>query len=413
MQPSLVCSSMTEPSWGVLPDEALRQLRAREWANRRRLKQRLKGAELPAMEVKLKPPQGTSALSDLGHFQNFINAWRDYPNVSCVRWKTISYRNLAEQQVPVSLVISDVGTLANLLGDAEQRALQYWQARISRVLGEPFAQGAQLQHALFNVLIDYLEELERYTDLDIELLLALIPQLKPGMGNGGFLRALSVRYVDTKFLEQNYSLIEQIVNLLYAGKVLASGGLLTWLGCQANPRGWLWVRPLCERSRQALGGMPLLQLATETLLTFELPVCRILIVENVQSGLALPTLDDTVAVFGGGKNIAWLNAPSLEQKCVAYWGDIDSEGLRILADARRRLPTIDALMMDEITLQKHRERMVDEPDTAGVEPVGLDPQELQLFRDLRGGRFGNTRLEQERIAPDYVLEILTRWASKC
>lgn len=410
MQPSLVCSSMTEPSWGVLPDEALRQLRAREWTNRRRLKQRLKGAELPAMEIRLKPPQGSSVLSDLGHFQRFINAWRDYPHVSCVRWKTLSYRNLAEQEVPVSLVISDVRTLANVLGDAEQRTLQHWQARISRVLAAPFAQGAQLQQALFQVLIDYLEELERYTDLDMELLLVLIPQLQRGMGKGGFLRALPVRYVDTKFLEQNYSLIEQIVNLLHAGEVLVSGGLLAWLGCQSNPRGWLWVRPLCERSREALGGMQLLQLATETLLNFELPARRILIVENVQSGLALPALDDTIAVFGGGKNISWLSAPSLEHKCVGYWGDIDSEGLRILADARRKLPTIDALMMDEITLLKHRERMVDEPDAAGTAPIGLEPQELQLFRDLRSGRFGNTRLEQERIAPDYVHESLRHWS---
>lgn len=404
---------MTEPGWGVLPEQATEQLRAREWNNRRKLKQRLKGSDLPAMEVKLKPPQGSRALGDLGHFRRFIDAWRAYPQASCVRWKTISYRDLGEQNVPTSLAVADVATLARILGEVEQHALQHWQARISRLLAEPFARGAQLQHALFHVLIDYLEELERYTDLDMELLLVLIPQLQPGMGNGGFLRALSVRYVDTKFLEQNYSLIEQIVNLLYAGKVLASGGLLAWLNCQANPAGWLWVRPLSERSRQALGGIPLLQLATETLRSIELPARRILVVENVQSGLALPELEDSIAVFGGGKNISWMSAPWLEQKTVGYWGDIDSEGLRILADARRRLPTIAALMMDEITLLKHRERMVDEPDSAGLEPVGLEPQELNLFRYLRSGRFGYTRLEQERIAPDYVHESLMRWASKC
>lgn len=403
------CGSVTEPGWGVLPEQATEQLRAREWNNRRKLKQRLKGSELPAMEVKLKPPQGSRALGDLGHFRRFIDAWRTYPHASCVRWKTISYRDLGEQIVPTSLAVADVASLVRILGEVEQHALQHWQARISRVLAEPFARGAQLQHTLFHVLIDYLEELERYTDLDMELLLVLIPQLQPGMGNGGFLRALPVRYVDTKFLEQNYSLVEQIVNLLYAGEVLASGGLLVWLNCQANPAGWLWVRPLCQRSRQALGGMPLLQLATETLRSVELPAHRILVVENVQSGLALPELENTIAVFGGGKNISWLSATWLEQKCVGYWGDIDSEGLRILADARRRLPTIDALMMDETTVREHSERMVDEPDSAWMEPIGLEPHELRLFRDLRSGRFGNTRLEQERIAPDYALEILTLW----
>lgn len=403
---------MTDSDWGVLPDAALKQLRAREWSNRRRLKQRLKGIDLPTMEVKLKPPQGSSALSDLGHFQRFVDAWRDYPHASCVRWKIISYRNLADQKVPVSLLATDVATLAKLLGDAEQHALQHWQKRISRILTEPFAQDAGLQRALFNLLIDYLEELERFSDLDMTLLLSLIPQLHPGMGGGGFLRALPVRHVDTKFVEQNYALIEQIANLLYAGEVLASGGLLAWLGCQVNPKGWLWVRPLCERSRQALGGIPLLQLATDTLLSVELPARQILIVENVQSGLALPELNDTIAVFGGGKNISWLSAKWLEQKRVGYWGDIDSEGLCILADARRRLPSIDALMMNEHTILSYQNRMVDEPLSVWFEPTELKGDERQLFHQLRAGKFGKTRLEQERIAPEHVVEALSVWVSR-
>lgn len=400
---------MTDPHWGLLPDTALEQLRAREWSNRRRLKQRLKGIELPAMEIKLKPPQGSSALSDLKHFQCFVDAWRDYPHASCIRWKTISYRNLAEQQVPASLIVDDVATLVKVLGEHEQRALQHWQARISQILAEPFAQSTALQRALFNLLIDYLEELERFTDLDMTLLLSLAPQLQPGMGGGGFLRALPVRYVDTKFIEQNYALIEQIANLLYAGEVLASGGLLAWLGCRANPKGWLWVRPLCERSQRALGGIPLLQLATDTLLRFELPASHVLVVENVQSGLALPKLDDSIAVFGGGKNVSWLSAKWLERKRVAYWGDIDSEGFGILADARHRLPWIDAVLMDRQAVLIHQERMVDEPLSVLAEPSPLLLDEINLFRDLRAGHFGKHRLEQERIAPEYAEAALLSW----
>ena len=400
---------MTEPDWGLLPDAALQQLRAKEWSNRRRLKQRLKGIELPAMEVKLKPPQGSSALNDLGHFQRFVDAWRNYPYPICVHWENFSYRHLAEQSVPVKFVVADVATLAKLLGETEQRVLQHWQARISQVLAEPFAQSAGLQRALFNLLIDYLEELERYTDLDMALLLSLIPQLRPGMGGGRFLRALPVRHVDTKFIEQNYALIEQITDLLHADEVLASGGLLAWLDCQANPRGWLWVRPLCELSQQALGGLPLLQLATDTLLGYELPARHVLTVENVQSGLALPPLDETIAVFGGGKNLSWLSAGWLEQKRVGYWGDIDSEGLCMLADARRKLPSIEALLMDEQTLVKYQDRMVDEPLSVLTEPSGLNVEELRLFRDLRSGRFGKGRLEQERIAPEHVGETLREW----
>lgn len=403
---------MADPGWGLLPDAVMQHLRIREWGNRRKLKRRLQGSQPFPFAISLKPPQGPSALADIGHFQRFIQVWRDYPYPVCVHWENVSYRHLAEQRVPVKFVVADVATLANVLGAAEQQALQHWQARISCILAEPFAQSAELQRALFNLLIEYLEDLEHYSDLDMELLLSLVPQLKPGIGNGGFLRALPVKYVDTKFLEQNYPLIEQIVNLLYAGDVLASGGLLAWLNCQANPKGWLWVRPLCERTRAALGGMPLLQLATDTLLSFELPARRILVVENVQSGLALPPLEDSIAVFGGGKNVAWLSAKWLQEKHVGYWGDIDSEGLCILADARRKLPSIDALMMNEHTLLSYQERMVDEPLSVSFEPTELKADEHQLFRHLRVGKYGKTRLEQERISPEHIAKALSVWLSR-
>jgi hypothetical protein len=155
--------------------------------------------------------------------------------------------------------------------------------------------------------------------------------------------------------------------------------------------------------------LPLLQLATETLLSFELPARHLLVVENVQSGLALPSLDDTIAVFGGGKNLSWLGASWLQQKRVGYWGDIDSEGFCMLADARRKLSGIDALMMDEQTVQQYQERMVDEPLSIWSEPTELRVEELRLFHDLRNGRYGKARLEQERIAPEYILECLSAW----
>lgn len=84
----------------------------------------------------------------------------------------------------------------------------------------------------------------------------------------------------------------------------------------------------------------------------------------------------------------------------------------MLADARRKLPSIDALLMDEQTLEQYQERMVDEPLSVLVEPVGLKNEELELFRALRSGRYGKSRLEQERIAPDRTLEALNLWRSQ-
>ncbi len=44
----------------------------------------------------------------------------------------------------------------------------------------------------------------------------------------------------------------------------------------------------------------------------------------------------------------------LADKNVGYWGDIDSEGLTILSDARSKLSGITPLMMDELTVRASR-----------------------------------------------------------
>lgn len=185
---------------------------------------------------------------------------------------------------------------------------------------------------------------------------------------------------------------------------------MEWLNCRENPKGWLFVRPLCGESRSALGGLPILQMDTDTLLNFELPARNILVVENVQSGLALPSLENTIAVFGGGKNVSWLSASWLESKRVAYWGDIDSEGFRILGDARSRCLTVRSIMMDEATVNAFNNRMVGEPESARLRPRCLERQEAVLLQKLREGHFGKRRLEQERLSSNYIARALTDWA---
>jgi len=66
-------------------------------------------------------------------------------------------------------------------------------------------------------------------------------------------------------------------------------------------------------------------------------------------------------------------------------------------------------MMDEATLQCHLSRMVEEKNPHESLPPHLTEEETRLFLSLRNGHFGKNRLEQERLAPDYVLENLNRW----
>ena len=55
-------------------------------------------------------------------------------------------------------------------------------------------------------------------------------------------------------------------------------------------------------------------------------------IENEQTCLALPDTPETIAVSGGGKNLVWMQASWLAHKTVAYWGDLDSDGLIMLEE---------------------------------------------------------------------------------
>lgn len=392
--------------WGLLPNTVLGILHKKEWENRRNLKQRLLNQRPFPIEISLKVPTDQQARDNLGHFHAFFKAWKDFAYPELVEWQERQYRQLSEQRVPVKLRIFSLQQLTELLG-AEQQ-LENWLNKISSFLQQSFVHDRH-QHRLFQTLIHHLEQIERYSQQEWQWLIQLIEQLKPNIGAGLYLRALPLSAVNTKFLEQNLLLTEVICNVLYDDEIVLAGGLLAWLDCLDSPKGWLTIKPVCPNVQEKLGGLPVFQLSTEVLDQFELPAERIIVVENIQSGLACPNLENSIVVCGGGKNITWMKAKWLQHKQVFYWGDIDSEGLNILSMVRQKIPHVIALMMDEATVLQFQNHMVDEPDSIFSEPQYLTADELKLFHALRAQTFKNRRLEQERISVDWVhryLELL-------
>ena len=392
--------------WGLLPNTVLGILHKKEWENRRNLKQRLLNQRPFPIEISLKVPTDQQARDNLGHFHAFFKAWKDFAYPELVEWQERQYRQLSEQRVPVKLRIFSLQQLTELLETEQQ--LENWLDKISSFLQQSFVHDRH-QHRLFQTLIHHLEQIERYSQQEWQWLIQLIEQLKPNIGAGLYLRALPLSAVNTKFLEQNLLLTEVICNVLYDDEIVLAGGLLAWLDCLDSPKGWLTIKPVCPNVQEKLGGLPVFQLSTEVLDQFELPAERIIVVENIQSGLACPNLENSIVVCGGGKNISWMNAKWLQHKQVFYWGDIDSEGLNILSMVRQKIPHVIALMMDEATVLQFQNHMVDEPDSIFSEPQYLTADELKLFHDLRAQTFKNRRLEQERISVDWVhryLELL-------
>lgn len=59
----------------------------------------------------------------------------------------------------------------------------------------------------------------------------------------------------------------------------------------------------------------------------------------------LPSLPDTVAVLGADLNLEWLRAAWLQDRRIAYWGDLDTWGLLMLSRARERQPCLQPILM--------------------------------------------------------------------
>ena len=388
-------------AWGLMPDQAVGLIKKREWDNISRLKARLSGEKKFPLKLGLKPPGGRMAVSDMPRYLEWIEAWKNFAYPGMVQWETRNFSKLENQTLPIAIEISSISQLVQLLGRQGAAREKLWEEIMPPILGAAFCSDAP--NPLYPVLIQHLELVEKLGAKDAVLLAALLPQLKKGMGQGQYLRALSVKGVDTKFIETHAILIENLLDALYKGELTArEGGLSAWLGCVPRPAGWLMIRPLNQASRNAMGQMSVFKVPYTMLKNYELPATRILVVENVESGLALPFMEEAIAVIGGGKNVAWMDAPWLQKKEVGYWGDIDTWGLSFLSDARSKAAHLTAFMMDEATLRAHEDRMSVEPTSVTTIPEYLTLDETRLFRDLNHGVFISNRLEQERISSDYI-----------
>lgn len=163
-----------------------------------------------------------------------------------------------------------------------------------------------------------------------------------------------------------------------------------------------------ELAASRLLGIRDLALPPSELARLDLPQIKsALIVENKASFsnlelfLSTPAMRGAAAIFGSGYAANLAALPWLASRRVVYWGDIDSHGLRILADLRRYVPSLRSVMMDEGTFERFRRYRSDAPHDLRPAPEGLNPEELALFLRLAALNAAN-RLEQERIPQAYA-----------
>ena len=386
----------------VLAAKLAQQWHSADWRER----QLLGGGTAWPLTLPIGQPDTAVFLNDAAALRSHLQQWRavEQDGLGHVQWQERRYRGSSDaiavpthwQLAKPSQCIAAIRHF-KVLGHAQVHS-DY--ARLSTLI-------AGVERPGFQRLL--VRRLVQWRDVPVDAVMAaahMALQLEPGCAQGKPLRALAVQGNDTKFFERHASLLTALLDERFDGEA-SRQGLVGFLGALPEDDHWLLIAPL------APGLLPFAQMRVRAseLLTTPLPARRILLVENERSLHQLPApVQDTIAVLGAGLNLGWLAAPWLQERSVAYWGDLDTWGLHMLAIARGYVPHLQALLMDAATFSAHHPLAVTEPVHAPQSACGaLHPDEAALAEHLRAQARG--RLEQEFLPTDTVHRAVRTWVN--
>ncbi|HHG1704201.1 TPA: DUF3322 domain-containing protein [Klebsiella pneumoniae] len=375
------------------PDE-LREKLARQWDNAKLRAERLLPPGNWPLCLTIGKPSAKIFAEQPQRVLQHVQLWRQVA-VGRVEWEEVSYRaSDGPVSMPLRWIINGPSDWINAAADATV-------SREFRLLEGIIEQVDPIFHPL---LISHRSLWRNKGSQDIISAARLASRLEPGCAKGLPLRLLSGQGVDTKFIENNISLLTRLLDMRFSGEA-SEQGLTTFLDAFDESSHWVLVVPLSP------GLLPFkkCRVTTAELAETTLPASRVLMIENEQCLHQLPELSDTIAVLGCGLDVQWLSSVVLDKKRVAYWGDMDSWGLLMLARARRCRPTLDVLLMNrELFEQYASQSAVPEPVKAQEAiPDGLLNEEGDFYRYLTCLPRG--RLEQEFLPAGVVGEELVRW----
>ncbi len=346
------------------------------------------GDEWP-LTILLGIPTEQAAKGRLDAALAWVRAWQSWSGAGSLQWTERQWRTLGTQRVPELLRLDGPGDVVAWLDEAER-----WNRACGR-------QGALVQRwpvltggldRLFNVLADY-------PDSDFDRLTTTLDWLEQHPDSGLYLRQLPIPGLDTKWIEGRTAVLAELLcRVTGRADMLSDFHALCGLR-RPSPR--VRMRVLDPTLRARIGGLGDLTVPIDDLKRLDIAPQRVVIVENLQTGLALGELPGTVAFMALGYGVDLLSRLTwIRRADCLYWGDIDTHGFAILSLLRAKLTAIRSILMDETTLLSHRTLWSNEASQHAAEELPhLEPGEQTVYRALKRHTFGPAiRLEQERIS---------------
>ena len=382
------------PGWSTPAD--VRTAALRTWNSGELLREFHTPSGLHPRRRTLKRPSATQLRTDYAVAAAWAQKWVPAPRGVTLEYITLGATTIGANTLPCAALFATAGDEVAFLGLGREAARFTSLARLVAELDMRLEAWA-LQRPLD--LLKYGED--ALTAARVAIWLAANPA--PGI----YLRQLSLPGVHTKFVETHRRLIDTMLAVLAPGRVIAGKNYALRHGFLAAPDR-VRIRYL-DPATAPFPALADLEMTAAAFAALNPAVTRVITTENLVNFLALPPMPGTLAVFGDGYGFAALReAYWLQNLELLYWGDIDTHGFSILAQLRSQLPQVRSIMMDERTLQAHREFWGTEDKQSRAELKHLDAAENALYTNLQNGHPQPLlRLEQELLNWDYVLEQLS------
>lgn len=326
---------------------------------------------------------------------DWIHRWRNWSAPGArVIWEQRSWPALGAHEVPARVEFDTPEAVAEATDAGE-----FWSLT-KRRRDHLVALWPQLaRHTVFRT---HLEVIAAWAEDDFDRLVAFLHWVMANPGSGLYLRQLPIPGLDTKWAGERRGAILDFLRAIREDDAresdfYAACGLM-------RPPARVRLRILCPELARQCGGLRDIEAPLRQVNALQLAPEEVFIVENLETGLALPEMPSRVVFMKLGLAVGLLAEVTwLQGRPITYWGDIDTHGFAILNTARKTLGKVRSALMDRRTVEEFKELAGREPKQA---PRGdsacLTDDERSVLEGLYGDRWGvQLRLEQERLPLDY------------
>ncbi len=313
-------------------------------------------------------------------------------------YKEFSFKALGKQMLPVSIAFEDLDEFLRYIGKLyEYETFIEFYDKITKL--HPKLKELFLKKPF--MIIEY----EKIWDKLLLVVDFFINNTYPNI----YIRELSIKDIDTKFIEKHKKIIDILLSYIKETTPLNS------LSNYAFEKKYYLKYPLATIRFRILDrelyiqGLSDISLTSKEFESLKIECKKVFIIENKITFLSFFDIKDSIVIFGGGYGLLALkNCKWLREKELYYWLDIDEDGFAMLSQIRGYFSKITSIFMDEKTINNFKHLKVRHNIKSSNKILHhLTKEENEVYKKLQNNFYGdNFRLEQERIPFDYIRKFL-------